>query len=275
MRIFAVGDIQGCYDELCQLEERVGFDPDKDQLWCVGDLVNRGPSSLAVLRHIRELGDAVVTVCGNHDLHLIALALAEDVPAKAKGLHEVFAAPDCAELVEWLRNRPLAHYSPELNTLMVHAGVAREWSAEQTVALAAEVESALRGSEAGDFLAAMYGDQPSRWSRDLAGMDRLRFITNCLTRIRFCRSDGSLELKQKGSPGTQPEGLLPWFDLPDRRTRDTRIVFGHWSMLGLLQRDRLLSIDTGCVWGGTLTAVRIDTDARPIQVESTVNRLKG
>lgn len=266
MAIYAVGDVQGCCDELERLIDALRIDRQHDELLFVGDLVNRGPKSLQTLRLVRSLGSQATVVLGNHDLHLIALAFGNRARARHQELAEVLQAPDGEELVNWLRHRPMAVYRPELNTLMVHAGVAPQWDPLLTIKLAREVEQALRGPDCASFISGLYGDEPARWSPSLSGQERLRFITNCLTRIRYCHADGSLDLVENGAPGTQPAGLSPWFDLPSRQTAAVRIVFGHWASLGLLQRDRLLGIDTGCVWGRKLTAVRLDGPAKIVSV---------
>ncbi len=267
MAIYAIGDVQGCYDELSRLLEQIKFDPAADEIWFVGDLVNRGPHSLEVLRLVASLGKSATVTLGNHDLHL--LALAESGARADAELLPVVNAEDVGELVEWLSHRPLAVYRPELNTLMVHAGVEQSWDPLQTVKLAREVETALRGEQRADFLRHMYGQQPDRWSKDLEGIDRLRFITNCLTRIRYCTADGLLDFDYKIPPGQQPDDLIPWFDLPDRKTETVRIVFGHWASLGLMQRPNLLAIDTGCVWGRELTAVRLEGPSRIYSVAAS------
>ena len=266
MAVYAIGDVQGCYAELARLLDVLKVDTAADELWFVGDLVNRGPRSLDVLRLVKSLGRTAVVVLGNHDLHLLAFALAGSARVADDDLRQVLAAPDCAELVEWLRARPLAHYRPDLNTLMVHAGVAPEWDPLQTVKLAREAERVLRGAGCAGFLREMYGDQPDRWSPTLSGIERLRFVINCLTRIRYCHADGRLDFDENGPPGSQPAPLIPWFDLPGRATRAVRVVFGHWSSLGLVQQSHLLGLDTGCVWGRTLTAVRLDGPARLFSV---------
>ena len=267
MAIYAIGDVQGCCDELERLLVRLRIDPDRDELWFVGDLVNRGPRSLDTLRLVRSLGSRAIVVLGNHDIHLIALAFGNRSRAKARELAEILDAPDGGELVDWLRHRPLAHYRPELNTLMVHAGVPPQWDPLLTIKLAREVEQALRGRHCAEYIRDLYGEQPDRWSPDLTGQERLRFITNCLTRMRYCTADGTLDLEENGPPGSQPEGLRPWFELPGRQSATVRVVFGHWASLGLLQRDNLLGIDTGCVWGGKLTAVRLDGPAKTVSVK--------
>ena len=266
MAIYAIGDVQGCCDELKSLIDVLRIDPQRDELLFVGDLVNRGPKSLQTLRLVRSLGSQATVVLGNHDLHLVALAFGNRARAQHQELVEVLQAPDGEELVHWLRHRPLAVYRPELNTLLVHAGVAPQWDPLLTIKLAREVEQVLRGPHCASYIRGLYGDEPARWSPALSGQDRLRFITNCLTRIRYCRADGSLDLVENGAPGTQAAGLIPWFDLPGRQTAAVRIVFGHWAALGLLQRDRLLGIDTGCVWGRKLTAVRLDGPAKIVSV---------
>lgn len=264
MAIFAVGDVQGCYDDLRRLVDKLRFDADRDELWFVGDLVNRGPHSLETLRFVRALGDSATVVLGNHDLHL--LAASEDPARIDASMRTIIEAADAGDLLNWLRGRPLALYRPEMNTLMVHAGVYRTWDPLQTVKLAREVEQVLGGNDYAAFLAEMYGGEPSSWSPDLRGADRLRIITNCLTRIRFCYSDGRLEFAQKGPLGSQPPELMPWFDLEERAADSVRIVCGHWSALGLLLRPNLLMIDTGCVWGRELTAVRLDGPLRTVSV---------
>lgn len=266
MAIYAIGDVQGCCNALERLISSLQIDPGRDELWFVGDLVNRGPRSLDTLRLVRALGDQATVVLGNHDIHLIALAHGNRTRARDQELADVLEAPDGRELVDWLRHRPLAHYRPELNTLMVHAGVPPQWDPLLTIRLAREVEQALRGRHCAEYLRDLYGEQPARWSPGLAGQDRLRFITNALTRMRYCAADGTLDLHHNGPPGSQPGHLRPWFELPDRQTAMVRVVFGHWASLGLLQQDNLLGIDTGCVWGRKLTAVRLDGPARTFSV---------
>ncbi len=268
MAIYAIGDVQGCYEELSRLLDKINIDSATDELWFVGDLVNRGPRSLDVLRLVASLDNFSTVILGNHDLHLLALAFGAEPPIADDQLAAVLSAGDSGELLEWLRHRPLTHYRSDLNTLMVHAGVVPEWEVTQTVKFGREVESILQGADCGAFLTAMYGQRPDRWSSDLNGIDRLRFITNCLTRIRFCFADGRLEFSEKGPPGEQPDNLIPWFDLPIRATAEVRIVFGHWSALGLLEKETLLGIDTGCVWGRELTAVRLDGEAEFFSVNA-------
>jgi bis(5'-nucleosyl)-tetraphosphatase (symmetrical) len=265
MAVYAVGDVQGCAAELENLLETLKFDPASDRLWFVGDLVNRGPQSLQALRMVRGLGEAAVVVLGNHDLHLLALR-ARGGKAEPE-LQAVLDAPDREPLLDWLQNRPLLHHDSELGVTLVHAGLAPQWDLAAARACAGELEQALRGERSGELFHRMYGNQPDMWSAELAGYDRLRFITNAMTRLRVCDMDGRLRLKFKGPPAGIPPGCLPWFDIPWRRTRGERIVCGHWSALGYLQRDGVLALDTGCVWGGSLTAQRIDTPAaRPVMV---------
>lgn len=268
MAVYAIGDVQGCYDELRVLVDTIRFDPARDQLWFVGDLVNRGPKSLRTLRFVKSLGDAAVCVLGNHDLHLLSLAIVGSAPVNSGSLDRVLWARDADELINWLLHRPLAHYDKALNTLMVHAGVIPQWTVKQVLSRAHEVEKVLRGPRPAKFLSAMYGRKPNLWSDDLRGNDRLRFITNCLTRIRYRTRNGRLDFDEKLSPKHAGRKLQPWFDAHDRKTTGTRIVFGHWSTLGLMDKPGLLALDTGCVWGGALTAVRLDGPGVLIEVPS-------
>jgi bis(5'-nucleosyl)-tetraphosphatase (symmetrical) len=257
--VYAIGDIQGCYDELQALLARLEFDPARDRLWFVGDLVNRGPKSLETLRYVRELGDAAVTVLGNHDLHLIAAAHDHAPQHDDHTLDAILAAPDRDELVGWLCHRPLLHHDAALGFTLLHAGLPPQWDLALAQACAGEVEAMLRGPQLVEFLAHMYGNRPRQWSRELSGFERLRFIINCFTRMRYCDVDGRLDLHSKGAPGSQPAGQLPWFRVPGRASRDLNIVFGHWSTLGACDDPGVYPIDTGCLWGGALTALRIDT----------------
>lgn len=259
MATYAIGDVQGCYTELRHLLDHVGFDPARDRLWLVGDLVNRGPDSLAVLRFVRGLGASAVTVLGNHDLHLLALASGTMARReKDSSLFPILDAKDGGELLDWLRRQPLLHDDPTLGYAMIHAGLPPQWDLAQARACATEVEVVLRSERSTEFFTQMYGDESLQWDEALVGWDRLRFITNCLTRLRYCDEQGRLALKPKGAPGTQPEHLLPWFKLAERRSRDARIVFGHWSTLGCHFADGVFALDSGCLWGGHLTALRLD-----------------
>lgn len=268
MPTYAIGDIQGCCDEFELLLERLAFDPARDRLWLVGDLVNRGPRSLDVLRRVKALGESAVTVLGNHDLHLLAVVHSPSEKIKHKDtLDEVLRAPDRDELLEWLRHRPMLHHDTGLGYTMLHAGLPPQWDLATAQACAAELEDALRDVDAArELFAHMYGDQPVRWSPQLKGFDRLRFTTNCLTRLRFCSADGSLNLNYKGTLQDAPPDLFPWFRAPGRRSRDLRIVCGHWSALGYHDGDGVLSIDTGCVWGSQLCAVRLDQREPPVRI---------
>jgi bis(5'-nucleosyl)-tetraphosphatase (symmetrical) len=261
---YAVGDLQGCYQELRDLLAQLKFSPDSDRLWFVGDLVNRGPRSLEVLRFVRALGDNAVVVLGNHDLHLLAVAFGSRRKRKSDTLDDVLAAPDRDALLEWLITRQLAHFD-ERGDLMVHAGLVPQWTVGMALELAREVESALRTDPRAVF-DNMYGDEPSRWSDTLSGTERLRFAINVFTRLRLCTSDGQVDLKMKGKPPQGSSALRPWFELENRGSADTRIVFGHWSALGLLVRKDVVGLDSGCVWGGALTAFDLDTDRLPIAV---------
>ncbi|MGI9222043.1 MAG: symmetrical bis(5'-nucleosyl)-tetraphosphatase [Woeseiaceae bacterium] len=259
MAVYAIGDIQGCYDPFRHLLDELAFDPDVDTLWLVGDLVNRGPKSLKTLRFVKSLGDSAVTVLGNHDLHLLALTAGKVSGQRRFGsLYNVISSKHCDELVDWLRHRPLAHYDKSLDTLLVHAGTLPSWNVKQTLRYAAEVEAALQGKKYETLLGKMYGNTPRRWSEDLTGYKRLRFIVNCLTRMRMLTPKGGLNFAHSGSPYRGNRNLVPWFSREDRATAETRIVFGHWSALGLIVLPDLISVDTGCVWGRQLTAVRLD-----------------
>lgn len=275
MATYAIGDIQGCYDSLQALLARCAFDPAVDRLWLVGDLVNRGPQSLTTLRFIRSLGDAAVTVLGNHDLYLLMVA---EGGAKFRGkddtLQEILDAPDCDELLNWLRHQPLCYTEGEY--CMVHAGLLPQWTAARARELAGEVETALQGPNFREFILNLWGSEPAGWSDDLAGWQRLRVIVNAMTRMRFCTRDGVMEFKVKGKLANAPAGHLPWFDLPTRQSRDAVLVTGHWSALGLKVEPNFLALDSGCLWGGHLTAVRLEdravfqvpcspTEARPLK----------
>jgi len=254
---YLVGDLQGCCDAFDRLLAELAFSPSRDTLTVLGDLVNRGPRSLAVLRRMRSLGAAAEALLGNHDLHLLAVAHGVRPEHRTDTLREILDSPEREAWLEWVRARPLA--LERHGWLCVHAGVAPQWSAFQTLALAAEVEAMLRGPDLAEFLPRMYGNAPSRWHESLQGADRWRFVINVLTRIRFVdASDGTLDFKIKEGAGSAPPGLVPWFEAPGRASAGTPIAFGHWSTLGLLNTPELLSIDTGCVWGGSLTAVRVD-----------------
>ncbi|HHI92697.1 MAG TPA: symmetrical bis(5'-nucleosyl)-tetraphosphatase [Gammaproteobacteria bacterium] len=275
MAVYAIGDIQGCYAELMNLLELIHFDPANDQVWFTGDLVNRGPASLQVLRAVRALGDSAITVLGNHDLHLLAVAEGHAPLHKGDTLDAILTAPDRDELLAWLRQQPLMHHDPALHTTLVHAGLPPQWDLAMAQACAKEVETVLRSDDYARFFQHMYGNQPEVWRDDLAGWDRLRFITNSFTRLRYCDATGHFDFKAKGEPGTQPEGYLPWFEIPGRRNENLRIVFGHWSTLGLRRERNIVSLDTGCLWGKQLTAVRLNRNATVFCVECSQHRHPG
>jgi bis(5'-nucleosyl)-tetraphosphatase (symmetrical) len=255
---YAIGDIQGCYTQLRALVERLNFSPDRDQLWLVGDLVNRGPESLEVLRYVRALGDNAVVVLGNHDLHLLALAQGRHKRRSSDTLDAIFDAPDRDAIFAWLIAQPLAHFDAAHGDLMVHAGVIPQWTAAMTLELAGAVSAAL-AHDPREFFERMYGDRPDRWSEDLRGMDRLRFAINALTRMRVCTAEGRIDVKMKGPPNEARLPYRPWFEHETRLTRDVRVIFGHWSALGLMQAHGVAGLDTGCVWGGSLTALDLDS----------------
>ena len=259
---YLIGDLQGCCDAFERLLARIDFSPSRDHLWLLGDLVNRGPHSLATLRRLAGLGGSVTCLLGNHDLHLLAVAHGVSPPHRNDTLGPILQADDRDALLGWLRQQRLAVF--DLGWLMVHAGVVPQWSLEDTLRLAGEVEAVLRSADLPDFLHVMYGNEPSRWHDGLTGNDRLRFTVNVLTRLRFCSADGELDFKTKDGAGAAPPGYMPWFDVPGRRTAGTPVAFGHWSTLGLLDRPDLLGLDTGCIWGGQLTAARIDGATRDI-----------
>jgi bis(5'-nucleosyl)-tetraphosphatase (symmetrical) len=270
MALYAIGDVQGCNHELGALLEALSFSADRDRLWFVGDLVNRGPDSLGVLRRIRALGGAATVTLGNHDLHLLAVAFGSAPTRSDDTLEQTLAAPDRDVLLEWLMNQPLIHEDPALNLCMVHAGLAPQWDLNSARQCAREFEHSLR-SDPMRLFDRLYGDQPDLWDDALEGEARLRFIANCFTRLRYVDADGRLALRAKGSPKkAQTKSLIPWFEAEHARWRGPRIVFGHWSTLGFFNHDGITGLDTGCVWGGALTALRLDMpDAAPVQVACT------
>ena len=258
MSTYVIGDIQGCHGDFLALLQSVDFNSGKDRVWITGDLVNRGEDSLAVLRWCMAHDHAVVAVLGNHDLHLLAVAEGF-VPAHRKDtLEMILGAKDRKEVLRWLRHRPMVHRQGKW--LMVHAGLAPEWSADDAERHARELEHALRGDKWRGFLKHMYGNEPRRWSPTLTGQDRLRFLANAFTRTRYLHPDGSLEYQHKLGLGTAPSGLIPWFDFPGRQSRDARVLIGHWSTLGLMVREDVIALDTGCLWGGALTAFRLEDE---------------
>ena len=255
MASFLIGDVQGCDAALGRLLQRISFSPSCDTLYVLGDLVNRGPESAAVLRRLMAYGESAQCLLGNHDLSLLAVAHGVRAAHRNDTMDSVLQAADRSDMIEWLRCRRMAIRAHGL--LMVHGGVPPQWDAAQTLVLAGEVEAALRGPGIGEFLAGMYGNKPARWEDSLSGTDRLRVIVNALTRMRFCTPGGVMDLKATGGAGDAPPGYLPWFDVPGRKTADATIAFGHWSQLGFVQRPDIISMDTGCVWGGCLSALRL------------------
>ena len=265
MALYAIGDIQGCHAEFCDLLTLIGFSPARDRLWLTGDLVNRGPDSLAVLRDVIALGDAAITVLGNHDLHLLTVAAGHRDRDDDDTLASILEAPDRATLFDWLAWRPLA--VAEDGMLMVHAGALPQWSAYDVMVLAREVESMLRGANRNSFLRELYGDEPSAWTDQLVGFDRLRLVVNALTRLRFCTANGRMEFREKRGERHAPRGFAPWFAHPNRKTANSLVICGHWSTLDLLLAPNVLMLDSGCLWGGALTAIRLP-DRRVYQVPS-------
>jgi len=263
MAIYAIGDLQGCFDELLALLDKVAFNPAIDKLWFAGDLVNRGPKSLAVLRFVKSLGDSAITVLGNHDLHLLALSQGNRSHYKHGSLEEVLQAPDRLELIEWLRHRPIMYHHEKRGYSLIHAGLPPQWDLATALASARELEHTLRGPGFHRFCQEMYGNEPDLWRDDLAGMPRLRFITNAFTRLRYCTRDGRLSMRDKGVPGSQTQGILPWYEVPGRATKNDRIIFGHWSTLGYKRSGNTWCLDSGCLWGGKLTALRLRKARQP------------
>ena len=257
MATYAIGDLQGCYDSLLRLIDKLKFDTTKDTLWFAGDLVNRGPDSLSSLRFVKSLGKNAITVLGNHDLHLLAIA-ARHKQTNDNGLKELLNADDADELLDWLRQQPLLHHDPGLNFTMAHAGIFPYWDLETAQQCANELETVLRSDDYLDFIFNMYGNLPEKWNENLKGWERLRFICNSFTRMRYCEYDGTLNFQTHAAPGTHPENTQPWFDIADRKMSDDPILFGHWSTLGKVNKKNIYALDTGCVWGGQLTALRID-----------------
>ncbi len=261
MAVYCVGDVQGCDAPLGRLLAEIDFSPSRDTLFVLGDLVNRGPASAQVLRRLMALGPAARCVLGNHDLHLLAVAAGAGRLKPLDTLDELLQAPDREAMLEWLRQQPLAIWQHDV--LMVHAGVLPSWTVEYTLALAAEVEAVLRGPDLSDFLHHMYGNTPAAWRDDLTGTDRLRVVVNALTRLRFCSAEGVMEFASKEGADSAPAGHMPWFDVPGRQTAHVTVAFGHWSTLGKLQRQDVWALDTGCVWGGCLSALRLSNTGKP------------
>jgi bis(5'-nucleosyl)-tetraphosphatase (symmetrical) len=263
MSLYAIGDIQGCHAEFCQLLELIGFSPREDRLWLVGDLVNRGPDSLAVLREVKALGASAVTVLGNHDFHLLTVAAGYAKPHRRDTIAPILAARDRDEILHWLQRRPLVVVEGDL--LLVHAGLLPAWAPAMALQLSREVEAMLASGRADAFLRELYGDEPRAWHDELEGFDRLRVVVNACTRMRFCTADGTMEFKEKRGPYMAPAGFRPWFEHGHRASAGATIVSGHWSTLELKLAPNLLMLDSGCLWGGPLTAVRLG-DRRVYQV---------
>jgi len=259
MATYAIGDIQGCFASLQQLLKHIHFDQTKDRLWLVGDLVNRGHHSLETLRFVKGLGKAAITVLGNHDLHLLMLAEGHSKNQRGDTLDDILQAPDRIELLDWLRHQPLMH--SEGSYVMVHAGLLPDWTVEKALTLAREVEASLQSDIYRECLANMWGNEPANWSDDLTGWARTRSIVNAMTRMRFCTAEGVMEFRTKGEVSDTPEGYQPWFEIADRKSADSLLITGHWSALGLRNTSNHLALDTGCLWGGKLTAVRLSDKA--------------
>jgi bis(5'-nucleosyl)-tetraphosphatase (symmetrical) len=275
MSIYAIGDIQGCDEELAALLERIRFQPDRDRIWFTGDIVNRGPSSLAALRRVHAMRDNCIVVLGNHDLHLLAVARAGNRREK-KGdtLDDVLSAPDRDTLLDWLQSCPLLHHEPEIGFTLIHAGLPPQWDFTIAATAAHEVEQALAVDPVALF-EEMYGDQPDRWSDSLTGIERLRFIVNCFTRLRYCDAGGRVNLKLKEAPDEVGPPWIPWFRVPGRRSRDLKIVCGHWSTLGVFNEENVAGIDAGCVWGGRLCALRLDAHEALVQIRCAQHQKPG
>ena len=259
MALYLIGDIQGCDAALQRLLDRIGFSPSRDTIVLLGDLVNRGPDSAAVLRRVQGYGASALSLLGNHDLHLLGVAHGARKAGRKDTLAGILAAPDSEAMLEWVRQQHMALHETIAGSdlLMVHAGVPPQWGVGDTLALASEVEAVLRGPALGEFLQTMYGNEPSRWRATLTGSARLRAIVNALTRLRFCSAEGVMDFESKDGAASAPDGFMPWFDVPGRRTAHATVAFGHWSTLGWVSRPDLLATDTGCVWGGCLSAARI------------------
>ncbi|ORU92480.1 MAG: diadenosine tetraphosphatase [Cycloclasticus sp. symbiont of Bathymodiolus heckerae] len=258
MTTYAIGDIQGCYDSLRELLDKIQFDQSCDQLWFAGDLINRGPQSLDTLRFIISLGDNARSILGNHECHFLAVARGHKKAHRMDTFSDILKANDADELIQWLRSQPFFYEDTLLGYSMLHAGLPPQWSINDARQYARELEAVIQGDEIDDFLSSMYGDNPNYWDESLSGNDRMRFIINCFTRLRFCSEQGRLNLIEKGSLGTQAEGLIPWFDVPNRKTANDKILFGHWSTLGIQQKNNTTCLDGGCLWGGSLAAIKLD-----------------
>jgi bis(5'-nucleosyl)-tetraphosphatase (symmetrical) len=272
MATYAIGDIQGCFDSFRRLLEHCAFDPARDKFWLVGDLVNRGPRSLETLRFVRNLGSAAITVLGNHDLSLLMAAEGFGKRGKGDTFDEILESTDRDELLDWLRHQPLCHV--EGGYCLVHAGLLPQWTVAEARALAAEAEAALTRPDWREFMANMWGSEPASWRDDLEGWPRLRVIINAMTRMRFCSPEGVMDFRAKGEVSKAPKGFMPWFQVPGRRSAGSVLVVGHWSALGLKVLPNLLAIDSGCLWGGSLTAIRLE-DRAIFQVECSKEEIRS
>lgn len=272
MATYVIGDVQGCFVPLMQLLEQINFNPAHDYLWFTGDLVNRGPQSLEVLRFVHSLADRQVTVLGNHDLHLLSAYYSKQLK-KHDTFQAILTAPDGALLMNWLRQQPLMHWDPTYKFALVHAGLAPSWSLEQALSLNAELQTVLQGDAFSQFLSAMYGNEPDHWDDNLTGATRWRVITNYFTRVRLCYADGRMDFAYKGALATKPDALYPWYALPARKTRQVNVLFGHWAALeGAAHGQNIHALDTGCVWGKCLTAMRLEDRQRfHVKCSSTVD----
>jgi len=258
MTTYAIGDVQGCYDPLRRLLDKIKYDPNEDQLWFAGDLINRGPQSLETLRFIISLGDSAHSVLGNHECHFLASARGHKKAHRTDTFADILDAHDADQLINWVRALPFLHQDTSLGYTMVHAGLPAQWSLNDAKRYAKELETAFQSEKFDSFLADMYGNNPTQWDDKLSGNERLRFIINCFTRLRFCDEHGHLELKEKRAPSESTHHLTPWFEVPNRQTANDKIIFGHWSTLGLSNRNNAICLDTGCLWGGQLSAIKLD-----------------
>ena len=267
MATYAIGDIQGCFDAFQALLEKIKFNKEKDQLWLAGDMINRGPQSLETLRYIISLGDAAKVVLGNHECHALAVFYGHKEAHRSDTFQDIINAPDADELFNWIRTRPFFYQDKQLGYSMIHAGLPPQWTLKDAKKNASELEAVLAGEYYQAFFADMYGSKPKCWEDKLTGQDRLRFIINSFTRTRYCDASGKMDFKEKGRLGSQPEHLLPWFDVPNRKTKNKKIVFGHWSTIGIHKQNNTSCLDSGCLWGGSLSAMVLDGSEKVISVD--------
>jgi len=267
MATYAIGDVQGCYDPLRRLLDKIKFDPNEDQLWFAGDLINRGPQSLQTLRFIVSLGTSAHSVLGNHECHFLASARGHKKPHRTDTFDDILEAHDAEQLIDWVRSRPFLHQDTVLGYTMIHAGLPPQWSLNEAKRYANELETVFKGNLFDDFLAHMYGNKPDQWQAALSGHPRLRFIINCFTRLRFCDAQGRLDFNEKSAPPESPPHLMPWFEVPNRQTAHDKLIFGHWSTLGLNFKNNTICLDTGCLWGGQLSAIKLDETEQVISLD--------